>query len=185
MATHSSILALRIPGMVEPAAVYRVAQSRTWLKLLSRSSSSIPQWSRGFHYFLQLKSEFCNKEFMIWVTVSPQSCFCWLYSSSPFSAAKNIINLILVLTVWWCPWVELSLVLLQEGVSLSSAFSCLNSCSLCHASFCTPKPNLPVTPGISWLPTFAFQSPMMKRAYFLVLFLGGLHRTIQLLLLQH
>ena len=28
------------------------------------------------------------------------------------------------------------------------------------------RPNLPVTPGISWLPTFAFQSPMMKRTSF-------------------
>ena len=35
--------------------------------------------------------------------------------------------------------------------------------SLCPAWFCTPRPNLPVTPGIYWLPTFAFQSPMMKR----------------------
>ena len=32
------------------------------------------------------------------------------------------------------------------------------SVSLCPVSFCTPRPNLPVTPGISWLPTFAFQS---------------------------
>ena len=38
------------------------------------------------------------------------------------------------------------------------------SLCLCPAWFCcTPRPNLPVTPGISWLPTFAFQSPMMKR----------------------
>ena len=29
--------------------------------------------------------------------------------------------------------------------------------------FVFPRPNLPVTPGISWLPTFAFQSPVMKR----------------------
>ena len=28
--------------------------------------------------------------------------------------------------------------------------------------FCTPSWNLPVTPGISWLPTFEFQYPMMK-----------------------
>ena len=28
------------------------------------------------------------------------------------------------------------------------------------------RPNLPVTAGISWLPTFAFQYPMMKRTYF-------------------
>ena len=32
--------------------------------------------------------------------------------------------------------------------------------SLCPASFCSPRPNLPVNPGVSWLPTFAFQSPM-------------------------
>ena len=25
--------------------------------------------------------------------------------------------------------------------------------------FCTPRPNLSVTPGVSWLPTFPFQSP--------------------------
>ena len=60
--------------------------------------------------------------------------------------------------------------------------------SLCPASFCTPRPNLPVTPRISWLPTFAFQSPMMKRTSF-----GGvtsrrscnLHGAIQFQLLQH
>ena len=41
MATHSSILAWRIPGMGEPggAAVSGVAQSRTRLKRLSSSSS--------------------------------------------------------------------------------------------------------------------------------------------------
>ena len=38
-----------------------------------------------------------------------------------------------------------------------------NSVSLCPASFCISRPNLPVTPGNSWLPTFVFQSPMMKR----------------------
>jgi len=48
----------------------------------------------------------------------------------------------------------------------SVCFSWQNSVSLCPASFCTPKPNLPVTPGISWLPTFAFQSLMMKRTPF-------------------
>ena len=30
-----------------------------------------------------------------------------------------------------------------------------------------PRPNLPVTSGVSWLPTFAFQSLIMKRASFL------------------
>ena len=53
---------------------------------------------------------------MIWATVSSQSCFCWLYRASPSLAAKNIINLISVLTIWWCPCVESSVVLLEECV---------------------------------------------------------------------
>ena len=45
-----------------------------------------------------------------------------------------------------------------------SAFSWQNSISLCPASFCIPRPNLPVTPGFSWLPTFAFQSPIILKS---------------------
>ena len=51
-----------------------------------------------------------------WAIVSSRSCFCWLYRASPSLAAKTIIDLISVLTIWWCPCVELSLVLLEEGV---------------------------------------------------------------------
>ena len=78
--------------------------------------------------------------------------------------------------------------LLEEGVAMTSVFSRQNSVSLCPASFCTPRPNLPVTPSVSLFPTSTFQSPMMKRTYFVVLVLEGLvglHRTIQLQLLQH
>ena len=57
--------------------------------------------SVSMSYFLQFKSEFGNKKFMIWATVSSQSYFCWLYRSSPSLAAKNIVSLILVLTIWW------------------------------------------------------------------------------------
>ena len=123
---------------------------------------------------------------MIWATVSCRSCFCWLYRISPSLAAKNIINLISVLTIWWCPCVESSLVLLEEGVCYDSAFSQQNSISLCPASFCTPRPNLPATPSVSWLLTFAFQPFIIKRTSFWVLVLEGLvgpHRTVQLL--QH
>ena len=49
-------------------------------------------------------------------------------------------------------------------------FSWQNSVSLCPASFCSPRPNFPVTPCISWLPTFAFQSSMMKRTSFFFFF---------------
>ena len=55
---------------------------------------------------------------MIRATVSSQSCFCWLYRASLSLAAKNIINLLLVSTIWSCPCVESSLVLLEEGVCL-------------------------------------------------------------------
>ena len=53
---------------------------------------------------------------MIWAIVTSQSCFCWLYRAFPSLAAKNIISLILKLTIWWCPWLESFLVLLEEGV---------------------------------------------------------------------
>ena len=46
---------------------------------------------------------------MIWATVSSRSCFCWLYRASLSLAANNIINLSLVVTIWWCPCVESSL----------------------------------------------------------------------------
>ena len=125
---------------------------------------------------------------MIWATVSPPSCFCWLYRASPSLDAKNIINLISVLTIWWCPCVESSPVFWKRVFAMISAFSWPNSISLCPASFHIPRPNLPVTPGISWLPTFAFQFPLMKRTSFGVLVLEGLvghHRAVQLQLLQH
>ena len=74
-------------------------------------------------------------------------------------------------------------------------FSWQNSINLCPNSFHIPRPNLSVTPGVSWLPTFAFQSPIMKRNLIWVLVLEGLllevleslvglHRIVQLQLLQ-
>ena len=103
---------------------------------------------------------------MIWATVSSPSCFCWLYRASPTLAAKNTINLISVLGIWWCPCLESSLVLLEEGVCYDQCVLLANFISLWPASFCTPRPNLPVTPGVSWLPMFVFQSPVMKRTSF-------------------
>ena len=82
----------------------------------------------GFPYFFQFKFEFCNKDFIIWATASSWSCFCWLYRPSPSLAAKNIINLISVLSIWWCPCLESSLVFLEEGV-------CYDQCVLL-AKFC-------------------------------------------------
>ena len=69
---------------------------------------------------------------------------------------------------------------------MTSVFSKQNYLSLCPASFHTPKPRLPVIPGLSWLPAFAFQSYMMKMTFFFMLILEvlvGVDRTIQLQLL--
>ena len=97
---------------------------------------------------------------MIWATVSSQSYFCWMYRASPSLPTGNIINLISILTIWWCSCVESSVVLLEESVFYDSL-------SLSPASFFTLRPNLPVTPDVSWLPAFAFQSPIMKSTSFL------------------
>ena len=59
----------------------------------------------------------------------------------------------------------------RRGFLLWPACSPGNTVSLCPASFCTLRPNLPVNPNLPWLPTFAFQFPMMKRISFLKILL--------------
>ena len=76
----------------------------------------------------------------------------------------------------------------EKMFDMTGVFSWQNSVGLCPASFCTPRPKLPVIPGIPWLFTFAFQPSLMKRTSFLVLVLEcvvGLHRTNQLQFLWH
>ena len=47
--------------------------------------------------------------------------------------------MISVSTIWCCPCVEMSLVLLEKMFSMTRVFSWKNSLSLCSASFCTPR----------------------------------------------
>ena len=84
---------------------------------------------------------------MIRATVSSRSCFCWLFRASLSLAAKNISNLISVMTIWWCLCVESFLCCWKRVFSMISAFSWQNSVSRCPASCYTPRPNLPVTSG--------------------------------------
>ena len=120
--------------------------------------------------------------------VSSWSCFCWLYRASPSLAAKKMISLISVLTIWWCPCVESSLVLLEEGICYDqwvllaelywplpcfilyskAKFACYSMCFL-TSYFCIPVPY------------------NEKDIFFGVLVLKGLvglHRIVQLQLLQ-
>ena len=62
---------------------------------------------------------------------------------------------------------------------MTSAFSWQNAISFYSASFCTPRPNLPVTLGVSCLPTFAFLSPIMKRTSLLGVNSGRSYRSSQ------
>ena len=62
---------------------------------------------------------------MIWATVSSQFCFCWLYRASPSLAGKNIINLISVLTIWWCPCVGHLLCCWKRVFVMTNVFPCL------------------------------------------------------------
>ena len=130
---------------------------------------------------------------MIWATISSRTCFYWLNGASPSSAIKNInksdfsIDHLVISMDRFIFWVVGKGCLLWPVHSLGKSLV-----SFCPALFCTPRPNLPVALGISWLLTFAFQSPMMKRTSFCVCVcvlvlegLVGLHRITQLQLLWH
>ena len=83
------ILQARIPQWV----AIPLSRASSWPRNRTQVSWIAGRFS-GFPYFLQFKSEFCNKEFMIWATLSSWSCFCWLYIASLSLTANNIINLI-------------------------------------------------------------------------------------------
>ena len=104
-------------------------------------------------------------------------------------AAKNIINSILVLTIWWCPCIESFLVLLAEGVcydqcillaKLLLAFALLHA--ILQGQIC-----LLLQVCLDFL--LSHSCPLLWKGHlFWVLVLEdlvGLHRTVQLQLLQH
>ena len=126
---------------------------------------------------------------MIWATVSSRSCFGWLYRASPSLAAKNIINLISVLTIWWCPCVESSLHIVGRGWLLWPVCSLgrtLLAFALLH-SLLQGQIFLLLQVFLDFL--FLHCSPLWWKGHLfwmLVLkHLVGLHRTVKLQLLRH
>ena len=126
---------------------------------------------------------------MIWATVSSRSCFSWLYRAFPSLVAKNIIRLISVLTTWWCPCVESSLVLLEEGVCYDHCdlLAELLAFALLHFVLLKAKFALEYCMTLDFL--LFHSSPLWWKWHLLWMLilegLVGLHRNIQLQLLQH
>ena len=90
---------------------------------------------------------------------------CKEHNQSDFSSDHLVISMCRVIS-----WV------IERVFAVMSMLSWQNSVSLCPAPFCTPRPNLSVIMGTSWLPPFVFKSPVMKRTpffFFLVLILEG------------
>ena len=145
--------------------------------------SVVPEWPSRFPYFLQFKSEFCNKELMIWATFSSWSCFCWLYRASPSLAAKNIINLIFIdsLLMSMCrviSWVVGKEYLLWPVCSLDKTLLVF---ALLHFVFPSPITCLLFQVSFDFL--LLHSSPLWWKGYFFGIRLEGvirLHRTSQL-----
>ena len=121
---------------------------------------------------------------MIWATVSFRSCFSRLYRTSPSLDAKNIISLISVLTIWWCPCVESSLVLLEEGVCYDQCvlFAKLWAFALLHSVL---QGQIYLLLQVFLTSCFCIPVPYNEKdIFFRVLVLVGLHRPFQLQPLQ-
>ena len=122
---------------------------------------------------------------MIWATVSSWSCFCWLYRASPSLAAKNIINLITVLTIWWCPCVVFSCVV-ESGCllwPLCSLGKTLLAIALLHSVL---QGQICLLLRCFLTSYFCIPVPYNEKNIFLCVCskgLVGLHRTVRLL--QH
>ena len=115
---------------------------------------------------------------------SVSNCFNRQYRTFPSLDAKNIINLILVLTIWWCPCVE-SLGLLEKDVCYDQRVHLTKPLDFALLHF--------LLQGQTCLLSLDFvllhSSPLWwKEHLFLVLLLegvGSLHRFSQLQFLQH
>ena len=116
-----------------------------------------------FPMFFHLSVNFAIRSWQSEPQSAADLVFCWLHRAYPSSAAQNIINLISVLTRSGlsCCW--------KRVFFTTCAFSWQNSVSFFPASLCS-KAKLVCYSDISWLPNFAFQSPMMKRASFFFFF---------------
>ena len=122
-------------------------------------------WPSYFPYSLLFKSEFWNKEFMIWAIVSSWSCFCWLYRASPSLAANNIMSDFSVdhLEMAICKVVSCCV---GQGYLLWPMNSLGKTLLAFPPLHFVLQAQTSLTPGISWEPTLHF-SPLWWKVYLL------------------
>ena len=120
---------------------------------------------------------------------APSLVFADCIRASPSLAAKNIINLILVLTIWWCPCVEYSPVLLEEGVCYDQCVLLAKLLAFALIHFVLQGQTcLLLQVSLDFILLHSSRLWWKGLFFFLVLVLKGLiglHRTVQLQLLQH
>ena len=98
--------------------------------MIEQLTLQTPEWPSGFPYFLKFKSEFCNKELMIWAIISCRSCFYWLYRASPSLPAKNIMNQIFS----YLSDINTPSIQLQATNTISFRWKCSENSLLCAGS---------------------------------------------------
>ena len=123
---------------------------------------------------------------MIWATVSSRSCFSWLYRISPFLTTNNIINLISVLTIWWYPCINSTLMLFEK---CAFAMTSLDKPLLAFVMFQFVLQGQTCLLFQVSFDLLLFYSPKKKRIFFFSCASSrrswvALHRTVQLCFLQ-
>ena len=125
---------------------------------------------------------------MIRAIVSSWSCFCWLYRVSASLAAKNVISLISVLTIWWSPCVVLSCVVGRGCLLWSVCFlgKTLLAFALLHFVF-QGQISLLLQLSLDFLLLHASPLKWKEHLFWVLVLEGlkGLHRTVQIQLFQH
>ena len=115
-------------------------------------------------------------------TVTSMSCFCWLYRAYPSSAEENIISLISVLTIWWYPYVELYLVLLEKIACCQARDQCVLLTKFCYPLPCFILSKAKLACYSGYLLTSYFCFPIKKISFLVLILEGvvGLHIICQL-----
>jgi len=143
-----------------------------------------------FPTLLSLSLNFAiRSSLIIWAIVSSRDYFCKLYGAFPSLAAKNIIDLISILIIWWCSCVESSLGLLEKSVCCNHHVLLTKLCWPLPCFILYSKAKLSYYSGDLLTSYPCIPIPMMKKKQlFLVSVLEnviGLHKINQLQLLQH